>query len=343
MKNPNVRKRILYFQPYKFDKVGAYLEKMALQSWKFASIERGETARRGRCFRFEKAEPQKLHYAVKPTMSTCVGWELVCATEAFGVFVSAQETRPPFVMDEKDEQKAVVKETLRQNIVAWVLSLLYFILFYTFFWLFKHGYFSIFTSYFALALFLLHLLLYAFLLKPVIGLIAWVIRYKRGASPKNGCRIWTRKKRIVLVAVVMLVVFGSIGLDKLTSSAAESHIDSLRWYNATFLASETSHSYTFANGETKWFSVFKSPFNFFVDWELKTGMRGGPFSDRMPAKELDPAPFGAKRAVEVYYSSRGSNYSSIFIVFDRFMIVSSTYNEEPLTPAQVVGILTVFN
>jgi len=344
-KDPNVRKRVLLFQPYQFDRVGAYLEKMARKGWQFTFVDKEERIRKsGHYFYFKKAAPQNVHYMVTPLASTSPGWDFVCPAKTFTVFVSAAEVRPPFEVNTKEERQTVVSETVRQNIVSWFFGLFYAALIYVFIMSVRFGYFSIFTSYALLVFFLLNLFLFFFfVLRPPLGLLVWVLRHRRNAENrrplKPGSSVWTFRKSTALIAVLLLVLFGAQRLDTLAFSAADSQTDGQLFHYATFLASESRYRYTFAGGETKSFTVMKSRFSFIMDWDLQASIRGGRLRNGAPAKELDPAPFDAKRVVEIYYSSHGSIYSNTIIFFDRMMIVSDTTSQNPLTPAQVEEIL----
>jgi len=329
MKNPNELKKSFSFQPYELDTVSAYLEDMALQGWKLISVKDAEGRQGWRQFFFEKAEPQKVHYAAKPPTAVCPGWDFVCSTEVFHVFVSAEEFRPPFVMDEKEERQTVVSETIRQNILAWLFCILLTILFYIRFSRDMGN--SILTSYFSLFLFPLSLFPLVFLLMSVGKLIVWAIRHRRGiVSRKPASRMWMRKKLVVVIIVVWLAGFGFMGVDGIVSSAAKARTDSLILYNATFLASEGMYRHTFMDGEEKSFTVLRSNIGFILNCQLKAEMRRSNQGSSYE-KELDPAPLGAIRMVEC--SNR------IYIIYDRLVIVSGTYRQEPLTPAQVEEIL----
>ncbi|MCL2695424.1 MAG: DUF2812 domain-containing protein [Clostridiales bacterium] len=337
MKNPNERKKALAFQPYEFDKVSAYLEDMALQGWKFVSVQQQDRewgARGARIFYFKKAAPRCLHYAVKPPAAVCPGWEFVCATEVFHIFVSTEKNRPPFVMNAKEERETVVSETVRQNVWAWLVGLPFGIFYCYRILSDRLTYDNIFASYFTLVFSLLNLFLFVLILAPAMKLIIWAIRHKRGLVPSRPRgKVWTFKKINIIFVILFSVLLGSKGIDAVVSSAAKSRNESLISYNATFLASEAKYEYTFTNGETKVFTVFRSNIGFVLNWQLQAGMNRG----RMRVAKietLDPTPFGAKSV------KRTSDYfETIYIIYDRIVIFSGTYRQEPLTPAQVEEIL----
>lgn len=341
MKNLNELKEFVPYKLNEIDSLKEYLDGMALKGWKLKAIKM--------LYHFDKIEPQKLYYTVdvikKPDLhdidqngnaSTIIqnhlqtGWDYVCKTEEFVVFVTDKDDIKPIEIEELSKFKNIKRSILKTN-PFWRGLFLSILLILNFdFIMFTTYYFDLIYS-----LSILSIIIVDFLYITYFNI--WCFKQKkkliRGEKVRYISKIGIKNKKILFKIKVSYIIIITLALviSLIIEMSPNDQKDNIIYSSSTFLASSTTYKLVLFDKSEVWVDVFKSKHSIIINGYLNS--KGKLYSTKVKTSNIYVPEWEA-----LYTFNSGDEY---IIVYNDCII--SFFSSEPLDEKDIKQIKLLKN